>query len=375
MSKLVKMNLQVFANTLLTPSIIANEALMVLESQLTMANLVHRDYDKEFVQVGDTITVRKPATFVAKNFTGEVHNQDITEGSVDVKMDRFRDVTVPVTSKELTLDIKDFSAQIVTPALSAIAQAVDTDLLTVGIEKAAKTATVGNTPAITDIAGVGKALDIAKAPRINRRLMLPPDILYKYNTLDNFAKQCYAGDSAALRDSEIGKVYTCETFMSQNCPENQSETSGTVTKFSVTGTADATQFTVSSATPAAATFKVGDAFIVNGYLYHVTEDATMASGAGTVKVDQNIPATITTAVEAKVINKAHALGFHRNGIALVTRQIALPMGAKNAAIASANGLAVRVVFDYDSKTKTDTVSFDIIYGIKDLDKNLLVDFS
>lgn len=60
-------------NTILTPKIIAQEALMVLESQLTMAGLVHRDYSKEFVRVGDTITIRKPAKFVAKNFVGETH--------------------------------------------------------------------------------------------------------------------------------------------------------------------------------------------------------------------------------------------------------------------------------------------------------------
>ena len=71
-------------NTFLTPKIIANEALMVLESQLTMAGLVHRDYSDEFVKVGDTITVRKPAKFVSKNFVGSTHVQDITEGSVDV---------------------------------------------------------------------------------------------------------------------------------------------------------------------------------------------------------------------------------------------------------------------------------------------------
>lgn len=176
-------------NTILTPKIIAQEALMVLESQLTMAGLVHRDYSKEFVRVGDTITIRKPAKFVAKNFVGETHGQDITEGSTTVKMDRFRDVTVNVSSKELTLDIKDFSEQVVTPAISAIAQAVDQDLLAVGIEKAAKTATVSAKPALTDIAGVGKALDMSKAPIQNRRLILPAEIKYKYNTLDNFAKQ------------------------------------------------------------------------------------------------------------------------------------------------------------------------------------------
>lgn len=362
------------ANTFLTPKIIANEALMVLESQLTMANLVHRDYSEEFVKVGDTITVRKPAKFVAKNFVGTTHGQDITEGSVDVKMDRFRDVTVNVTSKELTLDIKDFSAQVVTPALSAIAQAIDMDLLAVGVEKAGKTAIVSSTPKLDDIAGVGKALDMSKAPLQNRRLVLPAEIRYKYNTLDNFAKQCYAGDSRALRDAEIGKVYTCETFASENCPHSAAATPGTVTAYKVAGTKDTQQFTVTGGNPATGKIAAGDQLIVGGYLYTVTEDLTLTSGGGTLKVDQNLPADIEE-TDAKVISKAHALGFHRNGIALVTRQLELPMGASKAHIASANGLAVRVVMDYDSTSKTDSISFDIIYGIKELDTSLLVDFS
>lgn len=361
-------------NTFLTPRIIANEALMVLESQLTMANLVHRDYSNEFVKVGDTITVRKPAKFVAKNFVGSTHGQDITEGSVDVKMDRFRDVTVNVTAKELTLDIKDFSTQVVTPALSAIAQAIDMDLLAVGVEKAGKTATVSSTPKLEDIAGVGKALDMSKAPLQNRRLVLPAEIRYKYNTLDNFAKQCYAGDSRALRDAEIGKVYTCETFASENCPHSAAATPGTVTAYKVAGAKDTQQFTVTNGSPSTGKIAAGDQLIVNGYLYTVTEELTLSSGGGTLKVDQNLPADIEE-TNAKVISKAHALGFHRNGIALVTRQLELPMGASKAYIASANGLAVRVVMDYDPKTKTDSISFDIIYGIKELDQSLLVDFS
>lgn len=361
-------------NTILTPQIIANEALMVLQSNLTMANLVHRDYSKEFVKVGDTITIRKPATFVAKNFTGQTEAQDITEGSVTVKMDRFRDITVNVGSKEMTLDIKNFSEQVIEPAMQAMAQQIDADLLAVGISKAAKKATVSDTPELADIAGVGKALDQAKAPRANRRLILPPTILYKFNTLDNFAKQCYKGDSVALKEAEIGKVYTCETYMSQNCPENQNDAAGTVKSYKVAGEKNATQFTVSDGTTASSTIKKGDQLIVNGYLYTVTEDVTLASGAGTVKVDQNIPETVS-ATDAFVVNKAHALGFHRNGIALVTRNLELPMGNKNAYIASADGLGVRVVMDYDSDHKQDKVSFDIIYGIKELNENLLVDFA
>ena len=341
-----------------------------------MANLVHRDYSKEFVKVGDTITVRKPAKFVAKNFIGEVEEQDISEGSVDVKMDRYRDVTVNVSSKEMTLDIKDFSEQVITPALSAIAQAVDIDLLTVGIEKAGSKVAVSNTPTIIDVANVAKALDKKKAPRDNNRnLVLAVDTLYKYNTLDNFAKVCYKGDSEALKEAEIGKVYTMNTFMSQNAPENTSAKPGTATAYKVTCTKGATQFTVSNGTAATGTIKVGDKLIVNGYLFEVAEDLTLASGAGTLKVTEKIPFALTVATDAVIINKAHSLGFHRNGLALVTRQLELPQGAAKSAIASADGLAVRVVFDYDSNTKQDKISFDIIYGIKELDSDLLVDFA
>lgn len=363
-------------NKILTPQVIANEALLVLESNLTMANLVHRDYSKEFVNVGDTITVRKPAKFVAKNFIGEVEEQEISEGSVPVKMDRYRDVTVGVTSKEMTLDIKDFSKQVIEPALTAIAQAVDIDLLTVGVEKAGSKVSVSATPVIADIANVAKALDKKKAPRDkNRNLVLATDTMYKYNTLDNFAKVCYKGDSEALKEAEIGRVYTMNSFLSQNAPENTSATAGTATAYKVTCTKGATQFTVSDGAAKTGTIKAGDKLIVNGYLFEVAEDLTLADGAGTLKVTEKIPFAITTAVSAVIINKAHSLGFHRNGLALVTRQLELPQGAAKAAIASADGLAVRVVFGYDQGTKKDKISFDIIYGIKELDSDLLVDFA
>lgn len=341
-----------------------------------MANLVHRDYSKEFVNVGDTITVRKPAKFVAKNFIGEVEEQDISEGSVPVKMDRYRDVTVGVTSKEMTLDIKDFSKQVIEPALSAIAQAVDIDLLTVGVEKAGSKVEVSSNPTIVDIANVAKALDKKKAPRDNNRnLVLAVDTLYKYNTLDNFAKVCYKGDSQALKDAEIGKVYTMNSFMSQNTPENVSSTTGTATAYKVTCTKGSTQFSVTNGTAKTGTIKEGDKLIVNGYLFEVAEDLTLTDGAGTLKVTEKIPFIITEAASAFIVNKAHSLGFHRNGLALVTRSLELPQGAAKAAIASADGLAVRVVFGYDQDTKKDKISFDIIYGIKELDSDLLVDFA
>lgn len=364
-------------NVILTPDIIAKEALMQLEANLVMAGLVHRDYSKEFVNVGDTITIRKPAKFVAKNFLGQVEEQELSEGSVPVKMDRYRDITVPITSKEMTLSIQDFSEQVVKPAMSAIAQAVDEDCLAVGIQNATNKVEVSSDPSIKDLANVGKALDKAKAPRDNmRNLVLGVDSTYKYNTLAEFTDISASGSSGALREATIGKAYTMNTYMSQNAPASSAENAGTITALKVTGTKGETKFACTNVTPATGKFNKGDKIIVNGYVYTVAENATATTGSiAELKVDEKVVETISDAVNAMPVIKEHSLGFHRNGLALVTRQLELPAGASKAAIASANGLAVRVVYGYDQDTKTDKISFDIIYGIKDLNDDLLVDFS
>jgi hypothetical protein len=360
------------SNTILTPDVIAKEALMVLENNLVMAGLVHRDYSKEFVSVGDTITVRRPAKFIAKNFTGTVSAQDITESSVVVKMDRFRDITVNISSKEMSLDLKDFSEQIVVPAMQAIAQAVDQDIMAVGLEGASKTIASSASPTdLSDLAAIGKYFDSKAVPIYDRRLVLNPDHKYKYAALDNLSNVSYAGSSETLRNSEIGKIYTMDTFMSQNAPSFDSATAGTATAFKVTGTAGASTVALSSVTAASGTVKTGDAFIVDGYMYRFAEDKTASSGSvASVAIDQPLHADLS-AKDAVLIKAPNSLAFHKNGIALVTRQLELPQGASKAAITSANGLSVRVVFGYDQATKTDKISFDVIYGIKILDQNMV----
>lgn len=360
------------SNTLLTPSIIAKEALMVLESNLTMVPLVHTDYSNEFAQVGDTITIRKPATFIAKNFTGTTSVQDITEGSATVKLDRFRDVTANVTSKQMTLDIKDFSMQVIEPAMRSLAQAVDTDLLTVGVASAANTVTATSSPTnLADIASLGKALDKQKVPVTERRLIVHPDHKYAYALTDNLSKVAYAGSSETLRNYELERVYGFDTFMSQNLPDCGAATSGTATAYKVTATAGATKVALSSMSATTATIKDGDTFIIDGYMYRFTEDETASSSAiAEIDIDQPIHKSFTNE-DAIVIKKPHSLAFHKNGLALVHRPIALPLDGRGAYATSDNGLTIRVVFDYNSSTKTDTVSFDILYGITALNDKMI----
>ncbi len=351
------------ANTFLTPEVVAREALMCLQSNLVMADLVHRDYSDEFVAVGDTISIRRPAKFVAKNFTGQTEAQDITEGSVSVRLDRFRDVTVAVNSKQMSLDIADFSAQVVEPAMQAIAQAIDQDLLAVAAAKAGyiKSGTA-DAADLHDIADLAKHMDLHKAPMASRSLVLHPEHKYRYALTENLSNVSYAGDNETLRDALLGRIYTLDTYMDQNAPDSAAPTPGTATAFTVTGTAGSTEVTVENLE---GTIAAGDGFILEGVLYRFTE-----GGTGTLAIDQKLLKSVTAA-PVTVVNKPMSLAFHRNALALVTRNLALPMGASNAAYASAGGLGVRVVYDYDSATKTDKISFDVIYGIRELEESLI----
>ena len=345
-------------NTFLTPEVVAKEALMVLTGNLVMADLVHRDYADEFVAVGDTVSIRKPAKFAAKNFTGTTENQDITEGSVPVKLDRFRDVTVAVTSKQMALDIADFSKQVVEPAMQAIAQAIDEDLLAVGVSQAGFVKD-GNKDAtdLADLAALAKHLDLQKAPSADRALVLHPEHKYRYALTDNLSAVSYAGDNQCLRDALLGRIYTLDTYMDQNAPDSAAEEPGSGS-FTVEGVMGESQVTVSG------TVAAGDGFILGGYLYRFTE-----GGSGQVAIDQKLLQDANGTVYC--VNCPNSLAFHRNALALVTRNLSLPMGASRAAYAEANGLGVRVVYDYDSATKTDLISFDIIYGIAALEPKLI----
>ena len=118
------------ANNFLTPDIIAREALMVLRNNAVMSQLVYRDYSDDFVgAVGDTITVRKPASFTVNEFTDTITVQDATEDSVLVKMDKHLDVSFKVTARQLSMEISDFSQQLLVPAMQAFADKIDQYLI------------------------------------------------------------------------------------------------------------------------------------------------------------------------------------------------------------------------------------------------------
>jgi len=355
------------ANTLLTPQIIAMEALAILRNQFIFKDLVHTDYSNEFVKVGDTITVRKPATLIAKDFAGSIATQDIQEQGVSVQLNRFKDVSVAITSKQESLELKDFSKQVIEPAMVALAQQIDEDIANFAFEKAQYQVDCGSaTPTtLADIANAGKQLDIAKAPLTERAIVLHPQHKYRYALTPNLSQVNFAGDNQTLRDALLGKIYNMNSYMGQNCPASTAAVSGTAKgTFKVASGSTSGQVALSEMSGASVTVKIGDGFVYNGVLYRFTADGTASSNAiANIAVSPVFPSGITTPVLVRVVRFASSIAMHKNAFAFVMRPLDLPMGAARAAVVNGEGMAVRVVYGYDQSSKTDTISFDILYGV------------
>ena len=281
------------SNTILTPDIIAREALMVLRNNAVMAKLVHRDYSSEFVGgVGDTITIRKPATFVANEFTGNIQVQDATETSVSVTMDKHLDVSFAVTAKQMALDIKDFSAQLLVPAMQAFADKIDKYLIALEAEATNRVSHADGVIAPADLIAARKFLTQNAAPMADRRFVVGATAEADLLSNELFVSAEKVGDTGtALREASLGRKFGMDVY-----------------------------------------------------------------------VDQNI---------AKSGDYTPSIAFHKNAMALVTRSLPMPEGAAKCATVNYDGFGLRVVYAYDINTKTDTVSIDMLCGVKLLDDNLI----
>lgn len=206
-------------NTFLTPSIIAREALMVLRNNAVFANLVHRDYSSEFVTgVGDTITIRKPAKFEAKEFTSQIEVQDASESSMEVKMDKHLDVSFAVTAKDMAMNIQDFSEQLLVPAMQAFNDKIDKYIVAlVDAITTNKVTMGGDAVTVEDIVDARAFLTKNASPLTERRFVYGSQTEADLLKTDLFISAEKVGDTGtALREASLGRKFGMDFYVDQN---------------------------------------------------------------------------------------------------------------------------------------------------------------
>jgi len=111
--------------------LVAANALPALVSNLVMGNLVNRDFEMTLAQAGDTVNVPIAPAMSANNIAeaGTVTNQNPSLGNAQVVLNSHREATFTIPDVTKVLTVPDLLANYMRPATIAIAEAVETDLL------------------------------------------------------------------------------------------------------------------------------------------------------------------------------------------------------------------------------------------------------
>lgn len=379
-----------FANT----DLVAREALLLLRSNLVSTLLFDRTYESTFTgeeKVGDTIRIRRLYDGAVTEFNGSsLTKNNIVETAIHLKLEKHFDASFEVTSRELTLNIQDFSQQILAPHLIKMAEAVDAYCLS-KFKDIPSIATIGNyigttadTPdnlpnSISSLAQVRKTLNNQKVPLTNRVQVASPDYeAVLLGTTDFMTAEKRGDGGSALESALLGRVMGMDHFMDQNV-DSATFTSGTFTTGAVNSSTSAPgDLTIPMDTSVGATdtLKAGDLLQIAGYgKVTVATNVTFASNAGTVTILEPLRSALT---DNAVVTKAGASGetfqrhgavFHPRAFAFASVPLVIPPEAQGTMI-SFDGLSIRAIRQYDINTKRSVMSLDTLVGAALVDSRL-----
>lgn len=398
----------------LTASIIAKQALMILDNNLVMAKQVFRGYENEFdkningYEVGDTISIRKPTDFTVRD-GAVMAAQDIKEGKTTIQISKRKGVDFKFTSQDLTLNIGELSERVIKPAMVQLANQIDADLMALYSSVPQWVGTPGNTiNSFADYALGPQQLDEFAVPQDGRSSVLSPaDYWGMLGSQTALFMQNNAND--AYRNRNLGQIGGVDTYMAQNVPTHTtgsraatghtvgaSITTSTTTYESVKDTnTQSITLTMAGATDtikAGDVFTIATAFAVNpvtkaklSFLkqFTVTADATAVANSVTVTVTpaliwsgafQTISTTSTDLNTQAVVFQGAAstafrqnMVFAKNAFALVTVPLVKPPGAIDVGRESYKGTSVRVIPVYDGINDESAWRLDVLYGVKAID--------
>ena len=395
-------------NTTLTADIIAKAAVAVLDNELVMGKKVFRGYEEDFAkkvngyEVGETITIRKPADFTVRN--GAVASaQNVTEGKTTITVNKRRGIDFKFTAQELTLNIKDLSERVIKPAMVQLANDIDVELHGLYKDVPNWVGTPGQVVnSFADFAKGPQRLDEGAVPQDMRCAVLSPEdhwgMVGSQTALFNDTI-----NKPAYRQGQTGRIANIDTYMTQNVAThtvgsdvsgtvNQSITASTITYDAVKDSMQQTITVASLNLNPGDVFTIADVYDVNPVTkarLSFQKQFTVVSYSSNTLVFypamiwtgafKNVSVTTgVTDLNTKAIVAMGTAGgiyrqnmvFHQNAFALVTVPLVSPPGAVDVGRQTYKGTSVRVIPVYDGINDESMWRLDVLFGVKAIDPRL-----
>lgn len=212
-------------NDAFIPEMWANESLAILEENMILGQLVHRDFENEIAEYGDVVNTRKPTGFTAKRKTDDdtVTVQRAKSTNVQVPLNQWIHVSFIIKDGESSKSFKDLVSFYLYPALLAQAQLIDKILSGQTIQFIANNAGQlgGCTTSTADTYTLDarEVMNIKKAPVLGRNLVITPKVDTAFQGTSQFVSAEKRGDGGnALETAELGTLHGFRIFMAQNQP-------------------------------------------------------------------------------------------------------------------------------------------------------------
>jgi len=202
--------------------LVAADALPVLVGNLVMGNLVNRDYEPVLANAGDTVNVLMPPTLVANNIAdgGTVTPQTPSLTNASIVLNTHAEATFQIPDVTKVLAVPDLLKIYMQPAVAAIAQSIETSLLSLyaGFTTNTAVGTAGTALTEATVDAAETALFLAKIPPSEQKYIVVDSAAYSaWRQIPLFEEFQTAGAAGllALIDGTIGKYKDFYVFRSQ----------------------------------------------------------------------------------------------------------------------------------------------------------------
>ena len=378
-------------NTLLTPSIISKETLVILSNNLVAAGKVNRQFENQFVKIGTTLTIRKPNRYVVSSGPG-LQIQNSVEPSTSITISNQRHVDIEFSSQEQTLVIEEFSERYLKPAAEPICNQIDYDVISNWTSVFNEVGTPGTVPSTfaTGIQPVGQAMDTQAVPQDGRVMVLGPTAYWSL-AAGLISLYVQSVSEPALK-GYLARIGNFEIYQDQNI---QTQTVGAYAGTPVVNGAGQTGSSLVTngwTASIANLLNVGDVFTIAGVYavnpqnrqstgalqkFVVTSAASSnGSGASTISI---YPAITTSGAYQTVTNSPansasisvlgtastqyqQNLAFVKDAFGLVTVPMELPDGVDFKARQEYKGISIRIIRAYDVNNDVLPCRLDVLYG-------------
>ncbi len=212
-------------NDAFIPELWANEGLAILQENMVMASLVHRDFSMEVANFGDVVNTRRPGSFQfrRKEDADSVLPQDASATLVSVPLNQHIYATFTIKDGEASKSFQDLIQVYLAPGMQDIARGIDRVLCgqfhRFLANKVGRLNKLTKDNAKDTLLAAREKLNKNLAYPQGRRIVLAPAAETAMLQTDLFLKANERGDGGlALQEAALGRVLGFDTYMAQNQP-------------------------------------------------------------------------------------------------------------------------------------------------------------